>query len=533
MKVAGSEATRDVRDACGAAFASLATRLGDVQRGVGGLLRQTSDLAALLSEDAASADPTEAARATARTLIGLLGADAPGATSHRAVAAEAREALGEIDRETRALGAVASLTDITARSLNAPGLDDYTRTLRGFIGSLAGDAMALDEGVCAVSRSRLQARDAAETALSALSQALAALDDGGPTANAAAREQATLRARLAAEARAAADAARRETKALIAGVQFADEFAQRLEHIETIRRDGGPGTAALASAQIAALAEDAEAVCDAASGALDRLEALGASLRAAFGEAEGEGPVAAAVHARRKALEAARSREAEMSAALDLVASSADAIRLSISAAEERFAGLGRSAAAIKLAAINATLLTARSGSARAALGVLAEAVRDSAVVADRQSGACRRAIARLSDGFDADKVAATVAAAAAFRAAMADCAQALDSTGEALSKLALMRDGAADAAATLVEAVRRCQSSVDSVRRTQDDLRAMDDASGGAAPGDLSRLDRFESIYTMEREREVHRAVTGAPAASPVAAPVAAAGDVLDSILF
>jgi len=528
------DATQALGAECGVAFEALADRLGDVQRGVSGLLRQTADLAALLQAEGDAPDPAAAVLGAARGLIDLLATDAPAAAGYGAAAAEARDALSRIDGEARALGAVSSLTLITARSLNAPGLEDYIRTLRGFIEGLAADARALDEGVCAVTDSRLDAREAAALALRALNQSVDVLDASGPSAEATARETAALRAQLAAEARDAADIARRETKALIAGVQFADEFAQRLAHVETIVEDGGPGTRALAAAQISALAEDAESVCDAAVEALDRLDLLGAELRAGFGEGGGEGPVAAAVRARRATMEAAQSREAEMVAALDKVAAAADAISISIGAAESRFAGLGRSASSIKHAAINATLLTARSGPARAALGVLAEAVHASAVVAGRQSVACRRAIGNLSEGFDSARVAATVASAAEFRAAMATCASALDAADAALSSLKQMRDSAAEAAAVLVEAVRRCRSAVSRVRATQGDLRAM---AGTSAPAsgmeDLTALGRFEPLYSMERERAVHRALIGSFAPLADAPAKQSAEDAADSILF
>ena len=528
------DATQEVGAACGVAFEALADRLGDVQRGVGGLLRQTNELAALLNADSATPDPAAAVLSAARALIDLLAADTPVAAGYGAAAAEARDALSRIDGEARALGAVSSLTLITARSLNAPGLEDYIRTLRGFIEGLAADARALDEGVCAVTDSRLEAREAAALALRALNQSVVALDASGPSSEATARETAALHTKLAAEARDAADTARRETKALIAGVQFADEFAQRLAHVEAILEDGGPGTPVLASMQIAAIAGDAESVCDAAEGALDRLELLGGELRAGFGEGSGEGPVAAAVRARRAAMEAAQSREAEMVAALDKVAAAADAISTSIGAAESRFAGLGRSASSIKHSAINATLLTARSGPARAALGVLAEAVHASAVVAGRQSVACRRAIGNLSEGFDSARVAATVASAAEFRAAMATCASALDTADVALSSLTQMRDSAAEAAAVLVEAVRRCRSAVARVRATQGDLRAMAGTNAADAKlEDLSVLSRFEALYTMERERDVHRALTGSSAASADAPAKLSAKDAADAILF
>lgn len=528
-KTAGLEATGSVRDACSTAFAALASDLGDVQRGVNTLLWQTSELAALLDDGKEATDLTESARVAAGTLIELLGSEAP--TNQGTIAVEARTALGAIKRETRALGAVASLTGITARSMNAPGLDDYIRSLRGFVASLAGDATALDEGVCAVARSRAQARDAAEAALAALAMALTALGDAKATSDAAALEETSLRARLGSEARSAADVARRETKALIAGVQFADEFAQRIARVEAMLGDDGPGSGRLAAAQIHALADDGDSVCDTAGVALDRLETVGAGLRAAFGDSHGDGPIAAAVRARRNALEAARSRETEMTAALDQVAGAADAIRDSITAAETRFAGLGSSADAIKVAAINATLFTARSGSARAALGVLAEAVRDSAEVAERQSDICRRAIARLSEGFDTARVDATATAATEFRSAMTTCATALDEADGALGRLSTMREKAGQAASSLLDAVQRCRASVDSVHSTQQDLRNLALSARPDDTVDAAYLQRFEPQYTMERERAVHRAVTGSPDPEPDQTPQG--GATLDSIFF
>lgn len=521
------------RAACDPAFEALTDRLGAVQRAMGALSRQAGALAELLAAPDGAADPAKAVAEAAGALDVALARTAT-AEEVAAPVTAALAALEDVGREARMLDAVASLTQVTAQSLGAAGLEGYVAGLRAQIAALAGDARALDAGVRAIAAARAGAGRAGRSARAAVVAAARAVETARESSAGLAEAAAAFRGRISDEAAAATDAAQVETAALIAGVQFADELAQRLDHVGAIL-DGAmgrePDAAALAAAQLRALADDGAAVCDRAADALARLETLGSRLAAAVGSSDGRDPAAALLTGRRAALAAASAREAETTSALAEVEDLAGRIAATVAGADARFAGLERSAAAINLAAINATLLTARSGAARAALGVLAEAVRDSAHASTERSRICRGAIAALSAGVEAIGADEAAASAAVFRAALADSAAALDAADADASALGLLRDGAADAASRLADAACGGRNALDAVRDALIALnRAADMQAAPGARGDAAALACFEPIYTMDRERAVHAAVAGAPRDLP--APSQAPAE-LDSILF
>ncbi|MFN3615129.1 MAG: hypothetical protein ACK4WC_11310 [Rubrimonas sp.] len=518
-----------------AAFATAADRLAEVHANAGALSEQLRALMELVSshhDDQSSLQAVRMAALDLRSAIEQRAAD-EGARS----VIEARAALGDIEAEARRLAAVAALTQITAQSLAAFGLNDYVASLRSLNRALADDAEALSSGVEALSQARARAKAAMSRASAGLSQAIAGLERTQTEPRDAEQAMEATR-RVIAEAEASmGEALARETTALVAAIQFSDSMAQRLEHVETMLsmadgRESAVGT--LAAAQLRALHADACETCDMADAALKRIAEAAARANEAF-RGDGEEDSAESLMKRRRiGLERALACDAELAPALADTQQAAAEIRDRLSEALSRFANLGRSAAEINLSAINATLLTARSGTAKAPLGVLSEAVREGARACAMRSKDCNVALAALSQGLDENRLVAVQASMRAFHEAVQACESDLAAAEQAVSRLALMRDAASDAADALGAAVgvaRRALGQVPPALGETATLAAQLDA--GAPDGfDLSDI---EAIYTMDRERTVHAALLGVARSAPAAAAMsAAAEDVsLDSILF
>jgi hypothetical protein len=527
------------RARCVAAFATAAERLAEVHGNASALSGQLRSLMELVAGDRDDQTTLKAVREAAHELRAAIQqrADDDGARS----VIEARAALGDIEAEARRLAAVAALTQITAQSLAAFGLNDYVAGLRSLNGALADDAEALNDGVESLSRARSRAKAAMARASSGLAQAIVELERAQPAPNEIAAAMAATRRNIADAEASMSDAIARETTALIAAIQFSDSMAQRLEHIETMLgmtqgREAAVGS--LAAAQLRALHADACKTCDAADAALQRIALAATRANDAFRGDGGEGSADAIMRRRRAGLQKALACDAELAPALSEAQQAAAEIRDRLSEALSRFANLGRSAAEINLSAINATLLTARSGTAKAPLGVLSEAVREGARACATRSKDCNAALAALSEGLDEGRLVAVQTSMNGFHAAVRACEADLAEAEQAASQLALMRDAASDAADALGAAVGVARRALAQVPPVLGEAAAFGaELDGGSTEGvDLSDID---AIYTMDRERDVHAGVVGViamarPAVAPAAPAPADVGDVsLDSILF
>lgn len=523
------------RTRCVAAFATAAERLAEVHGNSSALCGQLRALIALVAGDRDDAASLTAARQAAQKLHAAIDQRRNDAHGARSVA-EARAALDDIECEARRLGAVAALTQITAQSLAAFGLNDYVAGLRSLNGALAGDAEALTRGVQSLSAARGRAESAMARAAAGLAQAIADLDRAQPDPTETARALAATRRHVVDAEATMSDALARETTALIAAIQFSDSMAQRLEHVETMLgmaagREAVVGT--LAAAQLRALHADACETCADADAALQRIAQAAARANEAFRGDADEGSAAAIMRRTRMGLEKALACDAQLAPALAEAQQAAAEIRTSLLEALDRFANLGRSAAEINLSAINATLLTARSGTAKAPLGVLSEAVREGARACAARSKDCNAALDALTEGLDESRLVEVQTSMEAFHAAVRACENDLAGAEEAASQLALMRDAASDAAAALGSAIGIASRSLAQVPPNLAEVVALgDELDCGSTDGfDLGDI---EAIYTMDREREVHAATLGIAQIQPAPEVATATAEVeLDSILF
>ncbi len=531
-----------------AAFAEAAERLRLVHGELGALGRQLGKLSSLLAAQEIDGDPVAPVARAARDLGAALAGGGADRASAFADLERAVAALDQIEREVRELGAIASITVVTAGSLGASGLDVYVVDLRRLIGALSAECGELSRAIEGVGSALGSADEAGRRAARALRSAGASIEAGKARREAIRNEAAKLLRGLSAAARSYSEAVSRETSSLVAAIQFSDSLAQRVEHVTTmIDRAGGRETEvrALVAAQLDALAADARASAAGADRSMARLASEGVHVRDVFGAKEDEGAASAALRFRQSDLRKIAAQRGAAAEAARIAADSGARVRTLLSEAKERFAGLTRSSAGINLSAINAMLLTARSGASRAALGVLSDAVRECAQECAARGEECSEALRRLSDSAAPERGAAIVETSSAFSSALQDTEGRLREAEAALAEFDGMKSAAAEASGRLLPSVRGARDALGEVAAAAVGLADIARELRAALPDIRPKADRLEDLfdlYTMEREREVHLAVVGGgapqrrdppPAPKPAADAAAAAEDALADILF
>ncbi|MFN4099890.1 MAG: hypothetical protein ACK4GT_08940, partial [Pararhodobacter sp.] len=155
-------------------FAELAVQLAAVQHAVLALIELFQALAEHLAAQELGSDPVAEADAAARNLVYALPADAGGAYA-QALAAT-RATLHEFSQEARSLKAYASLTRLTAASLNVNVLEAYVVEVHQIADAVREKAQALSDCVDVIVRERgpaIAAQRAAEGGLRSMLDDLA------------------------------------------------------------------------------------------------------------------------------------------------------------------------------------------------------------------------------------------------------------------------------------------------------------------------------------------------------------------------
>ncbi|WP_146036528.1 hypothetical protein [Pseudotabrizicola formosa] len=490
-------------------FAELAVRLGDVQAAVLALLELFAALADHLAAEGTGPDPVAEADHAARTLVGVLPVIS-GDTYIRALG-ETRAALHEIAQEARSLKAYAALTRLTAASLRVDVLQAYVVEVQQIAEAVQENAQSLTECVEVIDLERGPAVAAQRMATTGLQRMLDELAQAHAASAGLASEERAFRADLTRRIDRLSQGGRTEISALISMVQFADQFAQRLEHIETIlTSDVDPvDTAPLAAALEAALVADAGSVCSAAVNSLDRLAKLARRSALVDGAALASSPLGRLLQSRRAALDCVQRCNQETAASLSSAAAAARQISGALAGAQREFDALRASAASVSIAATNALLLPGRTGEARLPLGVLAKAVQESSAAFRDKTAAASLSIKGLSDGFDGSVIAALEQGLAGFDESVQTSSARIDAADDSQRRIAALLSDIDVAVAALDHAAKDSQAAMARVLASLRILRnsAAPINHGRPNPGNL---EKFISIYTMASEREVHGAVTG-----------------------
>lgn len=502
---------------CVAAFDALGGELGSVRQAVVDIGGQLSALAAFLAEKQAEDDPLAQLLVEARSLSALLEewSDPTRAPTIGKSLSDGIRHLDLIERETRMLLSVAALTRVVSADGSQSDLEDYVQSLRDMAERIAEGSLATRAGL----RSTLQEMQRSLAAIVAARQAIDGIATRVQGGDAGMAELAARMAENAQRQRALAEAfplaAARNTSGLVGCIQFSDILSQRLDHAQTMlarSADGAGGNwlADLAATQIAAAAGDGGDVLDLAGRALEALRQEGRRALEAFTGQDGRG-VAEALLARRRA-ELARVEEASDSARLAsrLVADLCSGLEARLSKGLVSTIALDRATYAINLSALNATLLSARQSQSREPLKVLSGAVRESAAVCAENSRGCRAAIESCATSVRDSRMDRIRGGADAFQLALDRARAGLVAADADVERLAEMRDAAKQALVRLIAATEAGQRALNRVAEAMSSISATGTSlwAGTLRRSDIREesLDEIASLYTMQRERDVHR---------------------------
>lgn len=510
---------------CVSAFDSLSGELGSVRSALVDIGGQLTGLVAFLAPAEADNDPIARLLSAARALsVALSGWSDPTTESNILPAlSKGIRHLDLIEREARMLLSVAALTRVVSADGRLSDLEDYVRSLRDMAGKIAEESLATRAGLRQTQQEFQRSSAAILAARRAIDGVSLRIAEGDAVMRKLADTLAEDSARLRRTAEAFPMAAARGTAGLIACIQFSDILAQRLDHVQQIlglsQEAGSAGAAGLvdlAVAQIDACGTDAEEVLDRAASALSGLLKDGQSALHAFTGQGGRG-AAEALNERRRA-ELSRLETVSDSArdASLLATDLAGGMENRLSDGLRSTASLDRATYEINLSALNATLLSARQSQSREALKVLSGAVRESAAVCAENSRSCRTAIEGCANEVRDGRIDRIREGAEAFRLALDSARAGLEQAREEARQLAGMRDTAQQALTRLIDATEGGQAAlmqveraVEAIRETGGALVATDGATRMIPPELLSRA---EALYTMEREREVHRTFMMSP---------------------
>lgn len=511
------------------AFAGLIDTLGPIRARGSGLRERLEQIAEACAADGAQEPaslkgPIGATRAAFEAVI-----DGDRARELRQAVFGARAHLHEIRRKGVYLHAVASMTRTTAVSMGLSTFDTYAETLRTIASALIEGAERVLARLDDVSSREAAKLAAVAGAVDLLADLEAAIDVAeGTGAVLAERAQEVYAQAQSAAAKIAGDT-QADLVGLIGLIQFSDEMSQRLDHAARIAAE--PALPALLAAQIDALAEDLDRVLTEAAGRLGRLRGLADRALSQFDRSGIAGSAAGTLAQRRAAIDLALGRSERVNRAAAAAADSARAMETALGEASGSFATLRENAAAVTLSAINSALLAKRSSGANGALQTLSTAVRSAAtecLAALDASTEQLEAVDRLNASYS-DRVGK----------AASDLAAALDRAREALADkeraVEALRQTAADGhdtASELTAQIDAAERGLGPLGTLPDKLRRFaTQAAIGAPEPDAERAAAVFAVYTMDRERAVHRAALGLPGQPVVEASTADLD--LDSVLF
>lgn len=521
-----------LRQASQGRFEQLTEVLGRVHRALQGIGGDFDRLTQLVDEASAARGGAGALRAACSSLAGQLG------TVHAAISApdlahaisDGLDAVETLRRECRQLNAIASMTRVTGYSLSIEAIEDYIVTLRGMIGRLSSTTIAVQDGLISIGTAVRQATGQLGIAASCARMAMAG--QGQEQAAPEMEEICGLAGSLAERLR---DSTQSNTTVLMTGIQFSDAFAQRLDHVETILKaaETDPPAGALAAAQISALASDASQMLAATRAALEQLGTVGQSAAASL---TGDTGAQAALFLAgwRAELDDGQQIERLVAPALEGAMAAVGNIDAAVTAARGNLETLSATALEVSLATVNAGLLARRSGSAKSAMDVLSTTVRERADACNELNSRCRSSFGRIDSHTRAADFSQLIAEAGQLSALIARADADLALASEMFARLEAMQQAARQSAATLEHAVddglRALSGLPDLIAEIA--ARVPQGMAGPLSPGDAAVLAPFASLYTMDREREIHAGLVG-ETPPPAAAATVTESQSLDDIFF
>lgn len=467
-------------------------------------------------------DEVETARSYSGTLHGVcVGLSEHLSTAHCALnSSELSRAIGDgldavetLQLECRQLSAIASMTRVTGHSVRIDAIEDYIVSLRGMIQRLALSTHSVQDGLCSISKA---VRRAITELGTASSRAHAANEDWMQGFDAPQIDNIGGAVRGLSEQLSVTTQS--NTGVLMTGIQFSDAFAQRLDHAQTIlcAAEGEASLNLLAAAQIAALTGDANDMLKATRTALEKLGAVGQtavqSLAGDTGERASE--LLAIWHAE---LDESNKVERLVAPALEAAMKAVKNIDAAIGASRENLQALSDTALEVSLATVNAGLLAMRSGTAKSAMNVLSTTVRERANACSDLKTRCLDSFAKIdaqTQNADFNQLAAE---AEQLRNLIIRADADLKLATEMFARLDAMQHTAQNSAMTLQCAV---EDGLEVLAGIPDYIKHIVSHMPNVGPMELTATEvaafaKFEPLYTMDIERDIHAKLTGIPLGS------------------
>jgi hypothetical protein len=522
------EAVREGRSRGVEAFESVTKRLGATRSAAKDLSDHLSRFADLAAEDGAALLTTvvDAAETLGDAIEQWM--DETQSAGLKQHGRQAARAISAIRSQCRQLGAIASITEITAGSASAELLVSYVGSLRHVAGALTAGAQDVERTLVMLERS-------SEEGFQRIADVKPALVDVIDSLRLCSDNEARVASDLLVDARqnaenaagSAADEAKAAMARLIVGMQYSDEFNQRIEHVERLSEEAATaGIAALIGHQLQALAEDGASVLTTIEAALKDLRSV-SDLSTSFIEQKGSAGATFALQAEEHALTSAISAHEKIAPALAAVDANRELVRERIGTTKESFTSLAANIEEIRLAAFNATLVSTRTGQSRGPLSVLADAVREGVSEASENLQSCDTALHAIATAHESKALVCIMDAARDFNRRVEACRAACATADRSLSEIDAIRGDVETAADRVRTEIAAASAAMADVVQTLDSLRSAGQhlsETNSKGPPDQEALARAWESYTMPRERQVHEAVFG-PMEAGADADVAADG--------
>jgi hypothetical protein len=500
---AAAEVSAAVPDMAAPAFARLIDVMGPIRD-------SGMRIAEFLGETAAGATTGQhdlaGAAQLARSALGPL-ADEETMASRLSQATQARSVLDALRSRSVALRAIASLSKLTARSMGSDRFEDYTENLSRKSSDLGETATRVKETLGSVTDHIASAGTAAQDAIASLDILLEAVANQAQPPVPTGSGSDDVRA-LAEAAIAIRDKLKADVNGLVSLMQFSDAYAQRMEHIETLA--GQPALSAITRAQLGALAADTrEAIAE----TQDRIARLSALAREAAGQFREDGMAADALRRasmHHAALDTAVRQAASVSRAANVVREGAEVLQGSMHVAREALAALQDQSEDIGLSAINSLLLARGDERTSKAMSNLAAAVGEHARSTSAELDECKRLMERLTEGSET-MASSIVTQAEALETILSAASRDLQAENIRAEGRRAGESSALEAVGELERALNDATEAIAALRPVPLELEArMADHDAAADLPDRAAADAARTIYTMQRERDVHDAVLG-----------------------
>ncbi len=457
------------------------------------------------------------------------------ASEARNCQSEVGRLLADINRHGQTLAVIATLTKTTAASYGTSAFVEY-------VGDLAKIALVIRDAseTVLVTLESLAQREAASissclTAQNQIASLLQVVQSRAQQICALHQKEQTAAEGIADTSRGLVDRSNQHMNAFVTAAQFSDRLAQRLDHLAAMLSRPGSNLETLAAAQARSLSKDVTAVAQEVSRTMQVLLLIWREGTAIYTGGTIAASIEQGLETRRLTAQSIVSRFAEIRAALRSTFKDAEVLPSMIAAAKENFKRLEDNSRAVAYSAMNSSLLASRSQEARHAMSTLSFEVRDSANKCLSAVKASQRELETVAQNA-ASGIQELMDTGTALEQAITQYEREIEVGQNRLDQLDSLRNGAVSVTSSLLEQVQdalQCMQDVEHISEELNNMATLLENMDTPEPPSDDVLSEIWQSYSMDDERDVHRALyPGMAPASSQAIEVSDSDD-LDDVFF